>query len=258
MPAGAVKSIARRPTVRQVQTSIGVVLALGLVIAAGALIQSAIGFGVNVVAGPVVLLAAPDLMPGAVVLGGLVLPAIQLVNEGFDVAWRPLGWSLFARALTTPLGVWLALVLDPRQIGIVLAIVILLTVAMSVRRFTVRPTVPAALVAGGLSGISGASAAVGGPFAALLFQNEPADRMRSTLAVSFIGGSAFAAIGLAGAGVLDGPDVRAALLWAPFMLLGYAASGRLRRRLAESGMRRAVLAFCVVSALVILVRALMP
>ncbi|MEI2778396.1 MAG: hypothetical protein V9G19_20980 [Tetrasphaera sp.] len=82
--------------------------------------------------------------------------------------------------------------------------------------------------------------------------------MRSTLAVSFIVGSAMSALGLAQAGELGATDARAALIWAPFMLLGYAASGQLRRRLAESGMRHAVLTFCVVSAVVILIRALLP
>jgi len=113
-----------------------------------------------------------------------------------------------------------------------------------------------ALVAGALSGISGASAAVGGPFTAILFQHEPTARMRSTLAVSFLLGSALSTIGLAQAGALDWSDLRAALAWVPFMVVGYAASGRLRRRLAESGMRTAVLAFCVIAACVIVIRAL--
>lgn len=233
-----------------------VLLLLGLAIAAGAFIQSAIGFGINVVAGPIVLLAAPDLMPGALVLGGFILPLIQIAREGLDVVWRPLGWSVLARALTTPIGVWLVLVLSPSQIGIVLGAVILLTVALSIWSLDIRATVPNALVAGALSGISGASAAVGGPFTAILFQHEPPARMRSTLAVSFLLGSALSTIGLAQAGALSWSDLRAARGWAPFMVVGYAASGRLRRRLAESGMRTAVLAFCVIAACVIVIRAL--
>lgn len=233
-----------------------VLLLLGLAIAAGAFIQSAIGFGINVVAGPIVLLAAPDLMPGALVLGGFILPLIQIAREGLDVAWPPLGWSVLARALTTPIGVWLVLVLSPSQIGIVLGAVILLTVALSIWSLDIRATVPNALVAGALSGISGASAAVGGPFTAILFQHEPPARTRSTLAVSFLLGSALSTIGLAQAGALGWSDLRAALVWAPFMVVGYAASGRLRRRLAESGMRTAVLAFCVIAACVIVIRAL--
>jgi uncharacterized membrane protein YfcA len=238
-------------------TELPVLLALGLVLLLGSMVQSSLGFGINVVAGPVVLLAAPELMPGALVIGGLVLPVVQLAREGLDVAWRPLGWSLLARALTTPVGVWLVLVLSPSQIGLVLGVVILLTVALSIWSIDIRPTLRNALVAGALSGISGASAAVGGPFAALLFQHERPHRMRSTLAVSFIAGSALSALGLAQAGQLGGRDLWAALIWTPFMIAGYAASGRIRRRLAESGMRRAVLGFCVVSALVIVVRALL-
>lgn len=93
-------------------------------------------------------------------------------------------------------------------------------------------------------------------FTAILFQHEPPARMRSTLAVSFLLGSALSTIGLAQAGALSWSDLRAALVWAPIMVVGYAASGRLRRRLAESGMRTAVLAFCVIAACVIVIRAL--
>lgn len=89
-------------------------------------------------------------------------------------------------------------------------------------------------------------------FTAILFQHEPPAR----LAVSFLLGSALSTIGLAQAGALSWSDLRAALVWAPIMVVGYAASGRLRRRLAESGMRTAVLAFCVIAACVIVIRAL--
>lgn len=147
------------------------------------------------------------------------------------------------------------LVLAPQQIGPVLGVVILLTVVLSVWSIDIRPTVPNSLVAGALSGISSASAAAGGPFTALLFQHDSAQRMRSTLAVSFILGGGMSAIGLAQAGQLTAVDVRAALVWAPFMLIGYAASARVRRRLAVAGMRRAILAFCVLAAGVILAKA---
>jgi uncharacterized membrane protein YfcA len=59
------------------------------------------------------------------------------------------------------------------------------------------------------------------------------------------------AIGLAQAGQLTAVDVRAALVWAPFMRIGYAASARVRRRLAVAGMRRAILAFCVAAGVIL-------
>ena len=56
-------------------------LVLGLVLFAGAFVQSSVGFGINVIAGPAVVIFAPDLMPGALVLNGFILPTIQLVRD---------------------------------------------------------------------------------------------------------------------------------------------------------------------------------
>lgn len=162
--------------------ALSTLLLLGLALLVGAFVQAAVGFGVKVVSGPVVLIVAPDLMPGALILAGMLLPAVQLAVKSFHVVWRPLGWNMLARALTTPVGVWLVLVTAPQQIGLVLGVVILLTVVLSVWSIDIRPTVPNSLVAGALSGISSPSAAAGGPVTALLFQHDSAQRMRSTLA----------------------------------------------------------------------------
>lgn len=230
---------------------------LGIALFVGSFVQSSIGFGINVVSGPVVLLVAPDLMPGALILCGQILPAIQVLRDGLDVNWRPLGWSLAARAATTPLGVWLVLVLDKRWLGFILGVLILITVALSVRSLDIRPTTPSAVIAGALSGVTGASAAVGGPFAALLFQHEPARRLRSTLAVSFLVGGTMSIIGLLPAGHLGSRDVLATAVWAPFVIAGYAAAGPAKRYLDGASMHSWVLGFCAVSAVVIIARVFM-
>lgn len=232
-----------------------VVLALGLALFLGSFVQSSVGFGINVVAGPFVLFAAPDLMPGALVLNGLVLPLIQWRGGFRDVAWGPLRWNLLARALATPLGVWLVLVLDVRWIGVILAVLILVTVALSVRTVAIEATPGNAALTGVVSGLTGTSAAVGGPFTALLFQNETPNRIRDTLAVSFLLGSVLSIAGLVPAGQLTWADVVAALVWTPFVWVGYAVSGPARRHLDGGRLRAAVLIFCVVAAVSILVRA---
>ena len=138
-----------------------------------------------------------------------------------------------------------------------LAALILVTVAASVRRVTIRATRGNALVTGALSGLTGTSAAVGGPFSALLFQHEPPDRLRDTLAVSFLLGSLISVIGLVPAGELTWADLVASLVWSPFVWIGYAVSGPARRRLDAARLRVLVLAFCVVAALVLIGRALL-
>lgn len=49
------------------------VLAPGLAVLAGSVVQSSVGFGLAVVAAPFVIVLAPDLMPGALILAVVAL-----------------------------------------------------------------------------------------------------------------------------------------------------------------------------------------
>ena len=169
------------------------VLLLGLAVLAGGVVQSTIGFGLAVVAAPVVVLLAPDLMPAALLLPALTLPLLQLSRGPRDVAWRPLGWALGARTLFTPVGVAVVAWFSPRAIAALVGVLILVTVALSIRAIDLRATPRNAAVAGAVTGISGTSAAIGGPFLALVLQHERPERVRSTLAVFFVAGSLLAA-----------------------------------------------------------------
>ena len=194
---------------------------LGLAVLAGGVVQSTIGFGMGVVAAPFVVLLAPDLMPGALLLPTLALPLLQLTHGVRDIAWRPLGWALGARTLFTPVGVAVVAWFSPRAIAALVGILILVTVALSVRTIELRATPRNAAVAGAVSGVSGTAAAIGGPFLALVLQHERPERLRSTLAVFFVAGALLGLGGLLAGGELTRAQVAAGLVWVPLGLLGY-------------------------------------
>ena len=231
------------------------VLLLGVAVLAGGVVQSTIGFGMAVVAAPVVVLLAPDLMPAALLVPSLALPVLQLSHGARDIAWRPLGWALGARALFTPVGVAVVASFSPRAIAALVGVLILVTVALSVRTIDLRATPANAAVAGAVSGVSGTAAAIGGPFLAMVLQHERPERVRSTLAVFFVAGSLLGLGGLALGGELAGEQVAAGLVWVPFGLLGYAVSAPVRARIDPERFRRIVLAFCVFASLVVIARA---
>ena len=233
-----------------------VVLLLGLALFVGALVQSTIGFGMAVVAVPFVVVAAPDLMPGSVLVTSFALPVVQLVMAPVDIAWRELGWALAARVVLTPVGVAAVALLSVRAISVGLAVLILLTVATSLTRLEVRMTPANAAVAGGLAGISGTATSIAGPFLALVLQHERPERLRSTLAAFFLIGAVISAGGLLLAGEYTREQFLSGLVWLPFVAVGYAVASPLRGHLDTERLRRAVLAFCVVAGVSILVRAL--
>ena len=233
------------------------VLLLGLALFAGAFVQSSIGFGMAVVAAPFLVLFAPELMPGALLVTRFSLPVVQLVHGPRDIAWRPLSWALVARLLVMPLGVAAVALLSVRAISVVTGVLILLTVAASVSALEVRTTPVNSAVAGAIAGFSGTAASIGGPFLALVLQHERPTRLRATLSVFFLAGAAMAVAGLSFAGEFTRAQLVAGLAWIPFMALGYAAAAPARARLDRDRLRRAVLAFCVLASVSVIVRALL-
>ncbi|MFC7492389.1 MULTISPECIES: sulfite exporter TauE/SafE family protein [unclassified Knoellia] len=231
------------------------VLGLGVALLTGAFVQSSIGFGMSVVAAPFVVVLAPDLMPGALLVTSFSLPIVQLSMAPVDIAWRSLSWALLGRLLLTPVGVAVVAVLSVRSISVIVAVLILLTVATSLTTIRIRNTPVTAGVAGGLAGVWGTATSIGGPFLALVLQHEKPDRLRATLAAFFLIGSTLSAAGLVLLGEFTDEQLVTGLVWIPFLLLGYAAASPLRARLDTERLRRAVLAFCVLAGVSILVRA---
>ena len=234
----------------------GVVLPLGLALFAGAFVQSSVGFGMALVAAPFVVVFAPDLMPGALLVTSFSLPVVQLVHAPTDIAWRPLGIALAGRALLTPVGVAVVALMSVQAISVLVGVLVLLSVAASVWAIELRPTDRNAAVAGALAGVWGTAASIGGPFLALVLQHERPTRLRATLAAFFLAGTALAVVGLVVAGQCTADQLRAGLSWIPFIALGYAAAGPLRERLDRGRLRLAVLCFCTVAGASVIARAL--
>ena len=215
------------------------VLGLGLAVLGGAVVQSTIGFGLAVVAAPFVVLLAPDLMPAALLLPALTLPVLQAVQArgaGRRLAAAGLGAGRRARCSRRWAWRWSPVLAAghrrPR------GVLILVTVALSVRAVDLRATPRNAAVAGAVSGISGTAAAIGGPFLALVLQHERPQRVRSTLAVFFVAGSLLGLGGLPLGGELTREQVVAGLVWVPFGLVGFAVAAPLRTRIDPDRFRR--------------------
>ena len=231
------------------------VLALWLAVLAGAFVQSSIGFGMSVVSAPFVVVFEPSLVPGALIVMSFALSVAQLVHGPVDIAWRPLGWALGVRLLLTPVGVLAVALLSQRGIAIGVGLLILLTVAASTSHLDVRATPRNAAVAGGIAGVSGTAASIDGPFLGLVLQHESPQRVRTTMAAFFIVGNLMALGGLVVGHQFTREQLLAGLVWIPFVLAGYAVAAPARKHLDRGRFRAFVLAFCVVAALSIIVRA---
>jgi uncharacterized membrane protein YfcA len=235
--------------------TLGLVLLLGGAVLLGAVVQGSVGFGIVVVAAPFVIWAAPELMPGSMLVCGFVMPLMQLVTRWRDIDWSSLRASLAGRLLLTPVGVWVVAVSSPRLIALLVGILVLVVAVASAYapRFEARPR--NLFLAGMLTGVSGTSAAVGGPFVAMTLQHEDPAAIRATLAAFFTVGSLASLTGLVLANELTRVQLQWGAIFVPFLVVGYVLSGPVILRLDGSRLRTVMLVFCVLAGASIILRA---
>lgn len=231
-------------------------IALGAAaLALGGALHGSMGFGIGLVAGPLLVLIDPELIPGPMLCSAVLLTAMIAVRDRATADERGVRWLIAGRVPGMVLGALVVTWLSTTGLSIVFAFAILAIVAVSVAGVSLPQTTPALLGAGTLSGLMGTTLGVGGPALALAYQRNHGGEIRGTLAPIQTFGAATSLIALAVVGEFGSTDLARGLLLAPGMVVGFAVSGWVAPRMRHSVMRPAVLAFSAVSAVAILVRA---
>ncbi len=228
-------------------------LVITVAIAVGSLIQGAAGFGANLLAVPVLVLVDPGLVPGPALVAALVLNAMIAHRESGKGHLGDTAWALGGRVVGTVVGVAVLGVVTGHDIGLVVGLLLLASVAISTRGWDIRPTPRIVVGAGLASGFMATTVAVGGPPIALVYQKAEGPVLRATLSRYLLVGTAFSIVALSVGGQFDGEAMRHGLLLVPGTLAGFALSGRLATVLDQGRIRAAVLSLTVISALVVLV-----
>jgi uncharacterized protein len=227
----------------------------GLVVLLGALVQGAVGFGIALIAAPLLILIDPALVPVPMLLLATASAALALLREHGHTDWAGVGWALLGRLPGIALGVLAVALLPPRWFAVVVACTVLVCVVLSLVRLHLRPTAPALVVAGLVSGAGGTASAIGGPPVALLYQDARGPQVRATLGAYFTVGSLLSLAGLAVGGQFSGDALRGAAVLLPFMLIGFAVSNPARRFLDRGWTRPAVLGLAAAGAFALLAQA---
>lgn len=217
--------------------------------------QGVVGFGIALVAAPVLILVDPRLVPAGMLVVSCVAPWTTLVQEWRHIDWRGLRWSLIGRLLGTGAGVWLVAVLSGDGIGVAVAVLVLVAVAVSISGVHLGINRPRLLVAGVLGGVGGTATAIGGPPMAVLYQHEDGPTIRATLAAFFAVGQVVSLVALLASGVVEARAAWTGAVLIPATLLGALLARRLRHHVDAGRMRPAVLTVAAVSAVALLVRA---
>lgn len=234
-------------------TSLAWVVACAAVFA-GAVVQGSIGFGVAVVAAPILVMLDPAFVPGPMLALGTTLSIAMAMRDRRTIDPSGLGWALLGRLPGTVAGALVAGILSARAVSILVGTVVLLAVATSLGRPWFAPTARTLLGAGAVSGFMGTASSIGGPPMALVYQSSTGPQLRAALSGYFAIGSVVSLVALVAVGKFGAPHLRhTGVLVAP-LLVGLLASKRVTPFVDRGRTRAVVLALCAVSAVVLLAR----
>ncbi|GAA1742644.1 sulfite exporter TauE/SafE family protein [Nonomuraea bangladeshensis] len=214
----------------------------------GAIVQGSVGFGLGLVAAPVLTLLDPDLMPGAIQVVNATLPLFTLAVEWRGVDWRGLGFAVLGRVPGSVLGAFIIVYVSVYTHGLLVAAMVLVAVALTARALSVPRNGVTITSAGFVSGVTGTATGIGGPPIALVYQTAKGPQIRSTLAVFFFLSAVQSLAILAIVGELPGRALSAGATLIVPMVLGFLVSKPLRRYLDGGKARTAVLVVAAVSA----------
>lgn len=221
-----------------------------------AAVQAAAGFGMALIAAPILLLLDPRFVPGPLMAGGTALTLLVALRERGEIHFEGLRPMLVGRIVGTLGAAALLSVVSARVFDLIFGGLVLLAIALSLAGLRVSPTPGHAASAGLLSGFMGTISSIGGPPLALLYQHEAAAVLRATLAALFVVGAAFSVAALAVVGRFGAVELALAAWLAVPATLGFFASRWLRGLADRAGIRPLVLGLSFFSAVAVLWRAL--
>lgn len=219
----------------------------------GACIQGSFGFGLGLVAAPVLVLIDSSLVPSVVLGIGVPLSYLVAWRERGAVQPRRLSFAIAGRVIGTVFGSAAVVALNQTTLAGLFAFGVLLAVGLSVFGFSVEPHRRALFFAGIGSGFMGTATSVGGPPMALVLQHEQGRNFRASMSVFMAFGATLSFVALVAVGEFGRKSLLLTLALAPVALAGFALSRWTNAYLDRGRTRTAVLVFAALSAVSILI-----
>ena len=217
------------------------------VILIGSYVQSSIGFGLAIISAPLLFAIDPLYVPGPVTVCALTLSLANTYHHRKAVSLKGLQYAILGRIPGTVAGGFLLLWISHDALALWLGASVLLAVGLSLSRIVIRPSHPAMVTAGFLSGFMGTSSAIGGPPMALVMQHEGNDFIRANLAAFFIVRCIMSLIMLAAIDRFGAAELAASLPLPPATLIGYWIARKTMHRISHRRLRLFSLTLCALA-----------
>lgn len=223
----------------------------------GSLVQGVTGFGMGLVAVPLLAFVMPEHLPQVLIV--LMIPATlwHLVRERASLRIRSVAWIAGGRVLGTVPGVLLVQGLSETSLQVAFAIITIIAVAtMAMSELRVPINASTQVTTGVVSGVMATSASIGGPPLVLLYAHRSGPELRAVIAGVVFLGNFVSLAGLAIVGRVDRLDLLLALGLLVPMYAGLYASRRLAHRVDEGPFRAVVLAVVLATSVALLAKSL--
>lgn len=231
----------------------GLLLIALVAVVFGSMVQSTLGIGLGMLAGPLLTLADRAFVPGAILIVILPMTFAIAARERSGIDYRGAGLALIGRLPGVILGAWAIAIASERFLVVLVASTVLASVVLSCTktRFTTAPRT--LFTAGLVSGFMGTSTGVGGPPMAMTYQHADPAVMRSTVSAFFLVGACMSIVGLALTGAIGTRQVQLGALLLPAVAIGFGLAQVFAKRIRPESIRPAVLTVCAISSIALLI-----
>ncbi|MFB8369763.1 sulfite exporter TauE/SafE family protein [Pseudarthrobacter sp. NPDC055928] len=199
---------------------------------AAACLQGSVGFGMGMIAAPVVAVINPSLLPALVVLLAALLTLVVTIREREHLDLRGASWALVGRIPGSIFGAWLVVVLPGTALVWLVAIAVLVGLAAALNGWAPLPVKRNLIVAGAASGVLGTTTSIGGTPMAIIWQRSVGAELRGTMSAFFLVGSCMSIVALAVAGAINKEALQLSLVMLPAVAGGYVLSRYVNRILS--------------------------
>ena len=228
-----------------------------VVIAVGTALQASLGFGLAMIAAPLLLLVNPVFVPGSLLAAALLLCVWVAWQDRHAIDTGYFTATITGRLLGTVPAMLLLGSISALTFDIIFAVLVLLAVAMSLVHNTLQPTPRVIFVASIAAGFMGTISSIGGPPVALVYQNANGASLRANLSVLFAIGALISLVALTVIGRFGLADLWPTVVLLVGAVLGVMCSGPVKRRVASGSARPWLLALCCLSAGAVLLKAIL-
>ena len=222
-------------------------LIAALLIFIGSFVQTAIGFGLAIVAAPLLFLVSPDYVPAPICLVALFISLLNALKHRASVEIGGLKMALIGRVPGSIAGGVLLVMVSTDMLALWLGLLVLFAVAVSLLPFRIEPTPVKMGIAGFFSGFFGTSSAIGGPPMALLLQHQEANQLRGNLSAFFVFSSIISLMIQMPAGFLNWHHVWITVPLIPAAWVGYKLAQMTTHSLPKENIRVGALLLCSIS-----------